>query len=134
MDTVQRVEYFYVQVPDKPGEGIKALRHLQQAGVNLLAFSGFPSGKRAQLDLVPADGQALKQVAKQNKWKLIGPKRAFLIAGDDRVGAIADVIGQLAAAKVGVTACDAVCADGKFGAILWVLARDFKKAARALGA
>ena len=43
-DTVRLIDYYYIQVPDRPGEGIEALRHLQQAGVNLLAFHAFPAG------------------------------------------------------------------------------------------
>ena len=73
-------------------------------------------------------------VSKAAGWKLTGPKRAFLISGDDRVGAIADIIGQLADAKINVIAVDAVGADGRFGAILWVEPRTFKKAAQVLGA
>ena len=42
-ETVQLAEYFYVQVPDKPGEGARLLAQLKEAGVNLLAFSGFPA-------------------------------------------------------------------------------------------
>src|SRR3990172_2720949 len=78
MDTVQRVEYFYIQVPDKPGEGARALATLRKAGVNLLAYSGFPAGRRAQLDFIPGNPEAFKQVAKQGKWKVKGPKRGLL--------------------------------------------------------
>lgn len=133
-DTIRQIEYFYVQVPNKPGEGARALRLLQDAGVNLLAFSGFPSGRRAQLDFVPADVAAFKQAARAAKWKLVGPKRGFLVQGDDRVGAVADLMGQLADAKINIIAIDGVCADGRYGAILWVEPRNFKKAARILGA
>jgi hypothetical protein len=133
-ETIRQVDYFYVQVPDKPGEGAKALRALKDAGVNLYAFSGFPEGRRAQLDFIPADTAAFKGVAKANKWKLVGPKRGFLIQGDDRVGAVADLMSQLADAKINVTAIDAVCADGRYGAICWVAPRDVKKAAQVLGA
>jgi hypothetical protein len=133
-DTIRQVDYFYVQVPHKAGEGARALRALKDAGVNLLAFTGFPSGRRAQLDFIPVDAAAFKKAAKAAGWKLTGPKRAFLISGDDRVGAIADIIGQLADAKINVIAVDAVGADGRFGAILWVEPRTFKKAAQVLGA
>lgn len=133
-DTIRQVEYFYLQVAHKPGEGARTLGVLKDAGVNLLAFSGFPSGRRAQLDFVPADPAAFRQVAKAAKWRPTGPKRAFFIQGDDRVGAIADVTSQLAAAKINVVAVDAICADGRYGAILWVAPRDFKKAAHALNA
>ncbi len=48
--SVQRLQYFYTEVPDKPREGSKLLSLLHEKGVKLLAFSGFPQGRRAQLD------------------------------------------------------------------------------------
>jgi len=113
---------------------LRVAERLKDAGVNLLAFSGFPEGRRAQMDFIPADAAAFKSVAKANKWKLVGPKRGFLIQGDDRVGAIADVAGTLADAKINVTAIDAIATDGRYGALCWVAARDVKKAAQVLGA
>ena len=133
-EAVRQVEYFYMEVPHKVGEGTKALQTLKNAGVNLLAFSGFPSGRKAQLDFFPADAAAFKAVAKANRWKLVGPKRGFLIQGDNRIGAIADVVGRLAAANINVIAIDAMGVDERYGAMCWVAARDVKKAATLLGA
>jgi hypothetical protein len=133
-DSIRLVEYFYVTAPNKPGEGARALGTLREAGVNLLAFSGFPQGRRAQMDFVPADPAAFKQAAKRAKWKVIGPKRGFLVQGDDRIGAGAELLDRLAAARINVTAIDAVCAEGRYGAILWVASKDVKKAAALLGA
>jgi hypothetical protein len=134
-DTIRLVEYFYITAPNKAGEGARALTTLKDAGVNLLAFSGFPRGRRAQLDFIPADPVAFKHVAKKAKWKMIGPKRGFLVQGEDRVGAVADLLERLGAAKINVTAIDAVSvADGRYGAIFWVAAKDVKKAATLLGA
>jgi len=133
-ETVRTADYFYVMVPDKPGEGARVLGELRSAGVNLVAYSGFPSGRGAQLDVVPTDPAAFKTVARQKKWKVKGPKRAFLIEGDDRVGACADVLGRLAAAKINVTAMDALAGGGRYAAILWVKPRDVKKTASVLGA
>jgi hypothetical protein len=99
-----------------------------------VAFSGFPEGRRAQLDFIPADAAAFKSAAKAHKWKVIGPKRGFLIQGDDRVGAVADIVGKLADAKINITALDAICADGRYGCLCWVAPRDVKKAAQVLGA
>lgn len=39
-EQIQHVEYFYTEVPDKPGEGAKVLGRLKEAGINLLAFVG----------------------------------------------------------------------------------------------
>lgn len=134
-DTIQRVQYFYSEVPDKPGEGAKILRMLQEEGINLLALSGFPKGRKAQIDLIPADPAALKAAAKKAKLKLKGPKTGFLVQGDDRVGAVADLVAKLAEAKINITAVDAVSAGfGRYGAILWVKPRDVRKAAELLGA
>jgi hypothetical protein len=133
-DTVRLVEYFYITAPDKAGEGARALNTLKDAGVNLLAFSGFPQGRRAQLDFIPADPVAFRQAAKKAKWKVVGPKRGFLVQGEDRVGAVADLLERLGTAKINVTAIDAVCVgDGRYGAMFWVAPKDVKKAAALLG-
>jgi hypothetical protein len=132
-ETVRIVEYFYIEASQKIGEGARILRTLKDAGVNLVAFSGFPSGRRAQLDFFPADASTFRAVAKTNKWKVVGPKRGFLIQGDDRTGAIADLLGKLADAKINVIALDAVSAGEKYGALCWVVPRDLKKAAQVLG-
>jgi hypothetical protein len=134
-ETVRTMDYFYLMVPDKPGEGARILSELKSAGVNLIAYSGFPEGRGAQLDFVPMDSMGFRDVAKRMKWKVKGPKRCFIIEGDDRIGACADVLGRLATAKVNVVAMDAVAAgSGRWGAILWVAPRDVKKAAGVLGA
>ena len=133
-DTVRVVEYFYVMAPNKPGEGARLLTALSQAGVNLLAFSGFPEGRGSQLDFVPSDAAAFRQFAKSQRWKVKGPKRCFLVSGEDRAGAVAETLRRLAEARINVTAIDALCAgSGRYGAILWVAPRDVGKAAKALG-
>lgn len=134
-ETIQQVQYFYTEVTDKPGEGARLLNMLKEEGVNLLAFTGFPKGRRAQIDFIPADQAAFRAAAKKARLKLVGPKTGFLIQGDDRVGAVAEILAKLAEAKINVTAVDAVAAgSGRYGAILWVKPRDVKKAAQLLGA
>ncbi len=56
-DSVRKVDYFYIELPNKPGEGAKALTALREAGVNLLAFTGFPCTRKPvffALSLSPA--------------------------------------------------------------------------------
>jgi hypothetical protein len=133
-EAVRQVEYFYIEVPNKVGEGAKVLQALKEGGVNLLAFSGFPSGRRAQLDFFPADPAGFRQLARARKWKVVGPKRGFLVQGDDRVGVISDLLDKLAGANINVIAIDAVAVDQRYGALCWVAPRDVKKAATLLGA
>jgi hypothetical protein len=134
-DEIRRADYFYITVPNKPGEGGRALATLRDAGVNLLAFSGFPAGRAAQMDFVPEDAAAFRRAARAAKWKVTGPKKAFLISGEERPGAVAEVVQKLADAKINVIALDAACAGGgRYGAILWVAPRDVARAAKVLGA
>jgi hypothetical protein len=133
-DTIRVVEYFYVTVPNKPGEGARLLDTLRREGVNLLAFSAFPAGRQSQADFVPEDAAAFRRVAKKAKWKVKGPKKGFLVQGDDRVGAVSDLIGALAVAKINITALDAVSVHGRYGAIFWVAPKDLKKATKIVGA
>ncbi len=132
-DTIQRVQYFYTEVPDKPGEGARVLGVLKEEGINLLAFSGFPKGRRAQIDYIPADQAAFKAAAKKAKIKVVGPKTGFLIQGDDRVGVVSEITTKLSGAGINVTALYAIAAGaGRYGAILWVKPRDVNKAAKVL--
>jgi hypothetical protein len=109
---------------------------LHQAGVNLLGFTGFPEGARkAQLDFLPEDPAVFAKAARQAGLKLSKKKAGFLIQGDDRPGAVAELMGKLAAAGINVTSIQAIAAGaGRYSGILWVKAPDVRKAAKALGA
>jgi prephenate dehydratase len=134
-DTLRKVNYFYTTLPNTPGQAAKVLAGLAAEGVDLLAFSAFPSARRSQLDLVPADTATLTHAAKKLGIKLSGKKTGFLVQGTDRVGAMTGTLDALGAAKINVTACDVVAAgEGRFGAIFWVKPQSVAKAARLLGA
>jgi hypothetical protein len=133
--TIRKVDYFAMNVSNRPGQAARALKSLSQAGVNLLAFTGFPDARGAQLDFVPEKSAAFRTAARKAKLKVRAAKQGFLVQGGDAPGAVAGVMLKLAAAKVNVTAVDAVAAGkGRFGAILWVKSKDVTKAAKALGA
>ena len=131
-DAVRVVEYFYITISDKPGEGARALDLLRTEGVNLLAFSAFPAGRKTQADFMPEDPAAFRRAAKKAKWKVTGPRKGFIVEGDDRVGAIADMAAALGAAKINIIALDAVSVHGRYGALLWVAQKDVKKASKIL--
>jgi len=135
MTGVRRIEYYYTEVPDRPGAGAKVLNALKAARVNLIAYTGFPTNRgRAQLDFVPSNGRAFLAAARKAGIRLVGPKTAFLIQGDDRVGAVADVVSKLGQSRLNVVAMNAVAAGKRrYGAILWVKPRKVNKAAELLG-
>jgi hypothetical protein len=134
--SIKKVDYYAAQVPNKRGEAARALSALAESNVNLLAFTGFPTGNgRSQLDFVPEDGAAFRAAARRAGIKVRPRKTGFVVMGDDRPGAIARVLKRLADARINVTAVDAVCAGkGRYGAILWVRPTQVRKAAKALGA
>lgn len=133
-ENIRRVEYYYVVVKDKPGSGAAVLDALQEAGVNLLAYLGFPAGRgKSQIDLVPGNPDVFKAAAQRAGLKLSRVKRAFLVDGDDRIGAVADLTRRLAEAKVNVTAACATGSGGRYGMILWVPPASYAKAAKVLG-
>jgi hypothetical protein len=134
-DIVKKVAYFAMDVPNKPGEGARVLGTLAEEGVNLLAFTGFPSGRKAQLDIIPEDVAIFKKAVKTAKMKTRPQKFGFLVRGDDRKGAVASLLKILAEKKISVTAVDAASAGaGRYAAILWVEPKDVNKTAKALGA
>jgi hypothetical protein len=135
-DTVRIVEYFYAEVIDRPGEGRRLLEHLSEKGVNLLAFTAFPIGPdRVQMDFVPESADKLKSAASDAGMTLVGPKKALMIQGNDRVGALHEHHLKLSNAGINVMAANGTTdGSGRFGYILWVRPENFDEAARALGA
>jgi hypothetical protein len=132
---VRRIEYYYTVVPNRAGAGAKIFNALKTGGVNLIALNGFPtSTQRAQLNFVPSDRDAFLTAVQKAGIKPVGPKVAFLIQGEDRVGAVADVLSKLGQAQINVTAMQAIATGaGRYGAILWVKPRNVGKTAQALG-
>ena len=133
---VRKVGYCYAKVPSRAGRGADMLGALREAGVDLLAFTGFPvGGGKAQIDFIAKDVGAVRRVARKQGWKLSKTKKAFLVEGDDAIGACHRVLAKLADRKINVTAVDAAAAGkGRFGMILWVKPKDYARASRALGA
>ena len=134
-DRVRKVAYFSMNVPNRPGEGARILAAIADAGINLLAFTGFPAGGKAQIDFIPEKTAAFTVAARKAKIRVSAKKTGFLIQGEDRKGAVARVLGKLAKSRINVTAIDALSAGkGRYGAILWVKPKDVSKASRVLGA
>jgi hypothetical protein len=132
---IRRVEYFSLQIPDRPGEGARLLKALKRGNVGLRAFTGFPEGKGAQLDFFPEKASAFKRAANAMGLDIGKPKVGFLVQGKDRTGVVADILDKLAKAKINVTALDAASAGKRrYSAIFWVKPKDVAKAAKALGA
>jgi hypothetical protein len=134
-ESIRKVDYFKMETPNRPGEAARILGALKNDGVNLLVFSGFPQGRRSQLDFIAENTEAFKRTAKREGWKIGSKKSGFFVQGSDRVGAVADLVTMLSEAKINITAIDALSAgEGRFAAVLWVKSPDVAKARKVLGA
>lgn len=133
--TTLKVEYFYCNVQDQPGESYKLLALLADVGVNLLAFTAVPSGLlNTQFTLFPEDPQKLKTEAQKAGLTIHGPVPALLVQGEDEIGVLTDIHKKLFDAGVNVVASNAVT-DGKggFGYVIYIRTEEFVKAADVLG-
>jgi hypothetical protein len=131
---IKKVDYYYCSVEDQPGESYKLLSFLAGVGVNLMAFTCIPIGPlRTQFTLFPEDSAKLVSEAKKANLHIDGPNPAFLILGDDEIGALVDIHQKLFEAKVNVYSSNAVT-DGRggFGYVLYVNADQYKRATEVL--
>jgi ACT domain-containing protein len=134
--SARKMNYCYITVNNRSGSGANILGELKAAGIDLQAFSGFPTGNgKAQMDLVADRLGGIQRLAKKKGWKLSKAKKGFLIQGSDEIGAVEKHLRKLANANINVTAADAVTAGkGRYGMILWVKRKDYNRAAKVLGA
>ena len=133
---VRKVNYFNLTVPNRAGQAEQVLGEVRSEDINMYAFTGFPlKAGKTQVDLVTDESTKLRRMARKNDWRISKVKKAFLVTGNDEVGAVHKVLKKLADNKINVIAADAVSAGkGRYGMILWVKPKVYSRAARTLNA
>ena len=134
-DVIRRVEYFNTTIRDRPGASYEILSQLSELGLNLVAFTAIPVGpNHTQLTLFPEDSGRMAYLASRAGMKLDGPHQAFLVQGDDKLGALTGIHEALYRADVNIYASSGVT-DGKgtFGYLIYVRPESYERAADALG-
>jgi len=134
--TVRNAEYFYVRTEDSREKAYELLAQLASAEVSLLAFSAVPFGpNHVELTIFPDRSDTFIQLAKKLGWVVAGPQHAFLVQGDDHLGALADIQRMLLEADVEIYASSGVAdGSGRFGYVIYFKEADHARAARVLGA
>jgi len=132
---IQRGDYFYTIVDDKPGVLHNLLNHFRERQIAMLAFTVFPVEQgRSQVDFFPVDAELFGQAAREAGLDIVGPRSAFVIQGQDSAGALVRYHEQLAAAGINIHAANGVFdSEGGFGYVLWVKPEDYEQAARTIG-
>jgi len=132
---VKRAEYFYATVDDKSGVAYGLLEVFKKNGVNLLAFTAFPSGAgQSQIDFFPESAKKLKSVLADIGISIVGPRNAFMVQGVNDIGSLVEQHRKLSEAGINVHAANGVTdGTGRFGYVLWVAPDEYEKAAKVLG-
>jgi hypothetical protein len=134
-ESVRKVNHYSMLVPDKPGAAFNVLATLVSAGINLLACSGAPKGRRAQIDVVPDNTRKFMSAARKAGLAFVENRSGWLLEGeDDRPGVLAGKLKILADQQINVTGVDALSIGDHWGAILWVANEDVVRAGRHLRA
>jgi hypothetical protein len=133
---VRTVEYFYIRIEDSPEKAYDLLAQLASEEVSLLAFSAVPFGpNHLELTIFPDRSDKFIQFARTMGWELAGAQHAFLVHGDDHLGALADIQRMLLEADVKIYASSGVTdGSGGYGYVIYFKEDDYKRAERALGA
>ena len=136
MLNVRNAEYFYIRIKDSRDTAYGLLAQLASQNVNLLGFSAVPFGPdHVELTIFPDRSDVFMQLAKKNGWEATGPQHAFLVQGDDQLGALADIQRMLMQADVEIYASSGVTdGSGRFGYVIYFKESDHAKAAKALQA
>lgn len=134
-EKIVEVDHYSASIMNKIGEGARILGALRDAGVNFTAMWAYPSGSgKAQLEMIPEDSSRLVKAAKEVGLALGKKQQAFFASGEDRPGAVAELLAKLAAEDVNVGAVQAVCAGaGRYGVVIFLPQKEIRKAAKALG-
>ena len=132
--TIYSVDYYYTTVEDRPGQGCRFLETLASEEVNLLAFNAFPVGRdRTQLVIYPLNATWLGDLARHEGLRLVGPHHAFMVHGDDELGALVTIHQKLCDASFNVSSSNGIT-DGRGGYryIMHVHPEDYERAMQVL--
>lgn len=132
---IRRIEYFYTNVKDQPGEAYRLLKTLDDLGVKLLSFSAMPTGiNTTQFALFVDDARQFERMAKQAAITLDGPYLALLVQGDAQLDELADIHRRLFEGGVNVYASTGMADNhGNYDYVIYIKPEDFDRAARLVG-
>lgn len=118
--------------PNKPGKLLQYAEHLKKEGVDLEAFWAYTS---------PAGETKLAAIGKNPEKLRAALQRAgvspdlslcFYVTGADKAGALIPAARALAKANINIECSDALAAQGKFAATIWISEKDIPRAKKAL--
>lgn len=125
--------YFSISTLDRPGALAEITAILLEAELDMSGIWGFGTGGgNAQIMAVPHDIDAFKAIANKAGWK-IEEGHCFHLEGEDRAGALVDLLNKIKEEGLNLTAVDAIGVSGQFGCYIWPHEEDVVAISELLG-
>ena len=130
--SVKRVAVRCVGIEDKPGSLQKFLAQSNLSGVDYLCFSAFSCGDNRGCAYVSTkDPKKFEDFAREAGIKTT-EAAGFIISGEDRAGAAANVLKRLAEKDIRGIAGTAMACDNRYHLFVVVNAKDADRAQKAM--
>jgi len=130
---VKQVTVYVIDIEDKPGSLQKLLAQSSLSGVDFQCFSAFSCGNnRGRAFVCPKKPKVFEDFARDANLR-ITKAGGLIVGGEDRVGAAAEAIKDLAESGISGLAGSAMVFDSQYKMLVVVEAKDAEGAAKALG-
>lgn len=130
---IEPATYYSIDTEDKTGQLAEINAALLEKNVPLRAIWGFgTTGGSAKVVVVPNDPESFKIATRNFNWKLT-EGGCFWITGQDKTGALVDLLKKIAKENLSILALDAVALEGKFGCYILASEQDYSAIAQVLG-
>ena len=127
------VTYFSIIAKDKAGELARVSARLMNAEVDCEGIWGFSIGMgTADILVIPRDVKHFKEVAEEANWNF-SESSCFRIRGQDKTGALVDLLDEFAQAGFNLHAVDAMAMGKDFSCYIWAKDQDIVPIAQLLG-
>ena len=129
--------YFSIKASNQSGLLAAINAHLIGKNVELQAVLGFDQGSgQGKIVAIPQEPAEFKTVVNapdwNSEWK-VEEGGCFWITGEDKAGALVDILQKIADEKLNLLVVDAVAIDGKFSCYLIASDDDYSAVAQVLG-
>jgi hypothetical protein len=125
---------YKIDIADKPGALHEVLSAAAGAGANISFLAAFSAGGGKGAAFMIADKPDALRVLAESEGLEFDEYTGFLLRGEDRVGAGADLTKPLADAGINILLSAATIAGGEYQLLILVSPADADAAAKALGA
>ena len=125
--------YFEIETENRAGQLAAINASLFEQNVPLKAIWGFGTvAGAARVVVIPEHPEAFKSAVGKLSWN-VTEGGCFWITGQDKTGALVELLKNIASADLSILALDAVALDGKFSCYILAADEDFSQIAQLLG-